>query len=482
MRAFVVLTALGAALSTSALASAEEPVRVVRILPTVTPAGDGASKEPLHRPVEAASKALFVRAQELDLTLRSAVQDLGLSLEVAGSAQDANAMRDIDLLLRAKAQKGLSEGAFVVSPRIEEESPGSNAFMIRIVAAAPGGKELRVRVSRCRGEDVSAEGLVLLRDILKSTSFATAVAKTSEQDKLEEPTIELTTHSPGREILATQSAIFGGFAAFAVQRASNSDDPRVLLPLLAIGSGVGIGASLLASSEWNISTGNAWYITAGTFWGSFSGIALANGVSVNKFTDRYAYGVIGGFAGLGLATVALVKNKMDEGDALLAHSGGALGSVAGGAIQLVSAGTVKPEAPPQVGAALGAAIGTVALGALATRVKVAPSKVLLVDLGIGLGGLGGAAIASPLVFENVTKPRARLFLLSALSGAAIGGVVTWFLTRKEVRDSPPSKALRIMPTFGVIESPQRDARAALEQDPAISASKPNYGAGFSGVF
>jgi len=61
-------------------------------------------------------------------------------------------------------------------------------------------------------------------------------------------------------VLAVNGALFGAFVAYSVQRASGNDDPRVLYPLLALGTGVGIGTSLLASEEWDIGTGQAWFL------------------------------------------------------------------------------------------------------------------------------------------------------------------------------------------------------------------------------
>jgi hypothetical protein len=58
-----------------------------------------------------------------------------------------------------------------------------------------------------------------------------------------------------RAVLAANGALVGAFLAFGLQRASvsndaNAEDPRVLLPLLTLGMGTGLGASLLAAEEW----------------------------------------------------------------------------------------------------------------------------------------------------------------------------------------------------------------------------------------
>src|SRR5207253_10660577 len=133
--------------------------------------------------------------------------------------------------------------------------------------------------------------------------------------------------------------LFGAFLAYSIQRSSGSDDPRVLYPLLALGTGVGLGSALLVADEWDVTTGDAWFLAAGGWWGAASGIFIANGRHVDPLSDRYAWGVGGGFVGLGFATLTLTRIRMDEGDAMIAHSGAALGLVLGGLGELTYRGT-----------------------------------------------------------------------------------------------------------------------------------------------
>src|SRR5439155_16159655 len=143
-------------------------------------------------------------------------------------------------------------------------------------------------------------------------------------------------------------------------------------------------------------------------WSAGAGVLIANGRHVDPLTDRYAWGVGAGIAGLGLATFALTRSKMDEGDAVLTHSGGAIGLFLGSLADLAYRGTL--DATPYSGAGYGSAFGVVTAGTLATFVQVSPSRALLVDAGAGLGALAGAAAASPLLFENVTEVKTRAFL------------------------------------------------------------------------
>src|SRR5208282_236572 len=111
------------------------------------------------------------------------------------------------------------------------------------------------------------------------------------------------------------AALFGGFTGYSLQRASGSDDPRVLYPLLALGTGIGLGGALLVAEEWDVTSGDAWYLAAGAWWGALGGVFIADGGNshVAPFGDPFSWGVVGGLSGLTLATVALTRKQVDEG-------------------------------------------------------------------------------------------------------------------------------------------------------------------------
>lgn len=421
----------------------------VVIWPTLTPAGDGPSPKPLRKPGEA-DKVLHERAQELDATLRDAVQDLGYRLYIADAGPTPGNTRDTDLLERASRSgpgQSSNTGTWVVSPRVE--LAGGDTVLVRLVVVAPNGHELRVRVESVPADSVAVRGLVMLRDLLSSTAAQSAKLE-KEKERIDEGAragVVNPLRSQGRAVLGVNAALFGGFAAYGLERASGSDDPRLVYPLLALGTGIGIGAALLVAEEWDVTTGNAWFLSAGAWWASASGVLIANGAHVQTVGDRYAYGVGGGLIGLGLATVVLARNRMDEGDAAVAHSGGALGMLWGGLGELALRGTI--DRTPNTGLGYGAAIGLVTSGVLATRVTTTPSRVMLVDLGLGLGALAGAAIGSPLVFEDVTEGKARGFVAASLAGSVTGGVLALLLTRD--RREPSVGRLRwTLPAAGVI--------------------------------
>jgi hypothetical protein len=448
-RGWTTLLATGSLSLWCRLAAAEVKASVV-VWPTLTPAGDAPSATPLHRPVPA-DKVLLERAQELDATLRDAVQDLGFTLDVADPGPAPGHMRDEDLLQRAQsAFVGTADGTWVISPRLE--SAGGDTYVVRIVAAPPSGRELRVRVETVPADSVYARGLVMLRDLLSPQAAAAAAMEHERELAAQGTSLGVTSplRSQGRAVLAVNAALFGAFTAFSMQRASGSEDPRVLYPLLALGTGIGIGASLLVADEWDVTTGDAWFLAAGGWWMAASAYFVAAGENVQPFDDRYALGAGGGLVGVGLATFALIRTRMDEGDAILAHSGGALGLLLGGASEFLYRGSTQTTPTvPYLGAGYGSAIGLVAAGALATRITVSPSRVLLIDLGAGGGALLGAAAASPLIFQNQTEGRTRSWLSATMVGSVVGGVAAWWLTR----DMAPNKLpafLRGRPSAGII--------------------------------
>lgn len=447
-------------------ATGDKPIVV---WPVLTPAGDDSFGIGIHKP-GAGEGPIHARAMELDATLRDAVQDLGYSLDIGDPGPTLGRTRDLDLLERAQhsTKRTASDGGtWVVSARLEPAS--GDAFLLRIVVVPPKGKQLRVRVERVSGPDVSVRGLVLLRDLLASTPSASPDPSARPQESASSG-IMAPLRSQGRAVLAANGALFGAFLAFSVQRASGSDDPRLLYPLLTLGTGLGLGSALLVAEEWNVTTGAAWTLAGGAWWGTTAGIMIANGQKVQPLTDRYAWGVGGGLIGLGLATFSLTRGKADEGDALMVNSGAGLGLGLGALGDFFYRGDL--EKTPYTGMGFGSAIGLVAGGTLARFVKVSPSRVLLVDLGAGLGAAAGAAAGSPLVFENVTPEKTRGFVAATFGGTILGGAVAWYFTRDKGDSSPaPASAFRVAPYGGTIGA-----------SATPTGSVPAYGAGIRGQF
>lgn len=459
----------------------------VVIWPTLTPAGDAPAAGPLRRPATT-DRPMFELAQELDATLRDAVQDLGFMLYVADRGPDLGRTRDENLIARASSAAAgavpgeTDEGTWVVSPRIE--SAGGGAYVVRVVAVPPKGRELRVRVETVQGDAVSVRGLVMLRDLLTPQTAAAAALEQERRDAAKGTTqgVTTSTRSQGRAVLAVNGALFGGFTGFSLASAANgqtgSDD--VLYPLLALGTGIGIGAALLVADEWDLTTGDTWFLSAGGLWMTMSGLFIADGRDVQPFAARYSWGVAGGLVGLGLATgtFAITHASMDDGDATITHSGGALGMLLGASIQWIDQGTtccpLRPSAPgattrPFSGLGYGAAIGVIGGGVLATQVTTSPSRVLLIDVGAGGGALIGAAAASPLIVQNQTPDKTRVWLSATVAGSLAGAGLTGWLTGQH---GPSGAWLPGAPTAGILgTTPAPGTRAG---------QAPIYGLGWAG--
>jgi hypothetical protein len=438
------------------LAGAAHAADVV-LLRTVTPAGDGS----VHVPTSA-EPVLEERALELDATLRDGIQDLGMHLPL-GEAQLAQSARDIDLVERAAKEPE----HWIVSPRIEAHD---GAFLVRIVAVAPHSKELRSRVEIVKGPDVSARGLVMLRDLLKDT-------KPEAQPSPPPVVIQVPPPPPrsaGRAVLAINGTVFGAFVAYGLHRVTLGEgtmpptpggefgDPRVALPLATLGAGVGLGASLLVAEEWDISPAMAWYLTGGTWWGVAIGFLLSSGYDVVPLNDRFYYAIGGGGIGLTLATIALTHKRVDDGGMLLTHSSAAAGLMIGGLVEIIAKGASDPlERPTPTGWGFGSMFGLVGGGVLATLVRVAPSRVLLVDLGAVLGALAMSAAFSPLIIpdvvSNLEPDKTRAWAFATIAGTVLGAGAALYLTRNI---KPPPRAWKWgTPYAGVIADSPRGAPA-----------------------
>jgi hypothetical protein len=458
-------------LSMAAYAHAATDTPPVVLLRTLTPAGDGTG--PLHIPTSS-EPAVEERALELDATLRDGVQDLGMRLPL-GEAQTAQAARDVDLLERAQKEPE----TWIVSPRVESHE---GAFLVRIVAVPPGSKEIHTRVEIVKGADVSARGLVMLRDLVKEakqTPLPPPCPPVTVTPSVETP------RSAGRAVLAINGTAFGAFVAYGLHRvtlgAGNTNqpggefgDPRVALPLAALGAGVGMGASLLVAEEWDISPAMAWYLTGGTWWGVATGLFLSSGYDVLPLNDRFYYAIGGGSIGLSLATFALTQRKIDDGGMLLTHSSAALGLVIGGLMEMIAKGPSDPiERPTPTGWGFGSMFGLLGGGTLALFLKVPASRVLLVDLGAVLGTLVTSAAFSPLinpdVVGNLDPDKTRAWAVATISGSVLGAAAAVYLTRNI---KPAVTAWKWgSPYAGVIgESMWRNR------------SEPAWGIGYSGRF
>lgn len=396
--------------ATPALAAGGKPALV---LPTSVEVAPGAYAAPRASGDERAAKL----AAELDETVREGVEDLGLTPLPPPPA--ATPVTDDALVATAPA-------SWVFAPHV---GFAGDAVRVRIVAVAPGSRVELTREERFTTATLGTldvRTVVMLRDLFDAVAENGTEAKASPSPRASLGESAAAPPSSGRSVLALNAAVLGGFVGFSIQKASGSADARLVYPLVALGTGLGLGASFLVADEWNITTGDAWYLAAGIWWPAASGFLLADSYGV-KPDDRYLYGLAGAGAGLALGAAAIAVRPVTEGGAVLAHSGGAFGALLGAMTDAAIRGDTAGSLERGVGFGTGA--GVLVGGAVATELDVSPSRALLIDLSASLGALGGAALASPLLLVNDSNPdRTRLWLGSAALGTIAGGVLGWYAT------------------------------------------------------
>jgi hypothetical protein len=388
-------------------------------------------------------------AHQLDAILSEAVQDLGLTLTVSDRS---HVVPTDDMLVERAAE------SWIVSPRVSLEGSG---IRLRIVAVAPGQNVLRERTLRFDQQELEVRANVMMRDVVRSAG--SQMDSEASHTKAPEPTLDSDApRSQGRAVLALNAAVVGGYVGFSLQHASGSNDARLTYPLVALGTGIGLGASMLIADEWDITLGDAWFLSAGAWWPIASGVLLAKSYNVQD-EDRYVYGLVAASAGVSLSAAALSLKPMSEGGAVLAHSGGAAGTLIGGLAEMAYYGSTKLT--PERGIGYGAGIGVLAAGALATQVKVTSSRMLLIDLSASLGALTGAAAASPLLLvrEKESLGRNRLWLASIAAGTVVGGGIGWLSTRGSSKgEALDSNHLHATPYLGMEPAdPTRGTRSFM---------------------
>ncbi len=374
----------------------------------------------------------------LNALLMDTAQDLGLVVDLSGAELRQRPAKEH--VLRDLAEQ---HGKLVIAPelRIKKKAGKSRALELRIVAATPGSKVLRSRVERISGDDLSVRAVVMLRDIVRGAS--SSPSPTPRRPELSSSELAAPARSMGRVILATNATLFGGFVGYSLQRSSQSDDPRLLYPLLAVGAGVGLGSAVIIADEWDVGVGDAWYLAAGAWWPAVAGHLIYErrfgGTPSASDDEPWSFGLIASATGLTLSTVGLLARGMGDGGAAMAHSGGALGVVIGGLTEFAITG-VSDEVP-FAGMGYGAAAGWMVAAAAAVNLHPDVSRMLTIDLGFLLGGLAGASAASPLLFGETTPTKTRGWVAAAGGGLLLGGGLAWFFTRPSAPDEPkPDKS------------------------------------------
>ncbi len=395
------------------------------ILPTRVLLPQGVSRVP---------PSLIKHRRMLDALLTDTAQDLGLEVDVTEDAASQTEAVDVHLV-RKLAQR---HGKLVILPklRLVDDGEGERPLELTLVVARPGSVLLLSRVERLERSDVMVRAAVMLRDLVSGLAQRPVERRTGERP----PDLVTPASSAGRAILAVNGTVYGGYVGLSLQRASQSDDPRLLYPLLGVGAGVGLGAAIIVADEWDVGVGDAWYLAAGAWWPAVGGHLIYEG----RFGDApsatadapWSLALIASTTGLTLSTVGLLSRGMGDGGAALAHSGGALGLLVGGLAEFAESG--KSDEVPHAGMGYGAMGGWLLASALAITYHPDVVQMLTLDVGLLLGGLAGASAASPLLFDEVTADKTRGWVAATGGGMLAGGAIAWWLSLDD--DSPADHA------------------------------------------
>jgi hypothetical protein len=351
----IAVTSSGAPVAAATPAGSRLPAATSLILlPTALEEG-GALRPP---GASAEDTDLGPLAQSLDALLADTAQDLGLSVAPPPAQLEmARRLGDGDLLARARAAR-----AIVVLPSLRATSTGD--VVLRVALALPSAKAVEARRETVPRAELPLRAVVLLRDLLAHRDGLTGAPAPRAQAPA--PAAE---KLAGRITLMTNATAVGGLVGFSIQAASGSYDPRLLYPLLVVGAGIGLGASYLASGEWEVGTGDAWFFAAGAWWPTLAGHLVFQGrfSATRADSERWVFGLIGTGVGGSLATLGLALHPMSDGGAIVAHAGGALGLSLGALVELGV--TRDAHQVPFSGMGYGAALGWLAGAAIAVNVR-----------------------------------------------------------------------------------------------------------------
>lgn len=415
-------------------------------------------------PEPGAQNSLREQARLLDEVLLEAAPDLGLVPQLSvGASRKPPADDELP---------ALAEHAWVIAPNLSLDSRG---IRLRLVAVAPESDVLLVRIVTLDEAQLELKAVVMLQDLIGAGRTGPAAAATSPPPGVAATSgaAALPPASTGRAVLALNTAVYGGYIGFTAHRSSGSTDSRLLYPLTALGAGLGLGAAMLVADEWNVTQGSAWYLSAGLVWPTAAGLALGEAYD-GRTEYRHLYGLAGATAGLTLATSVVSQWPTTAGDAALAHSGGALGTLLGSLTEgLIEA---ELEQAPLRGIGYGSVIGVLLAGALGPSLELSASRVLFVDLSIGLGALTGAAVSTPvlLVGSGDSDNRSRIWFGGVIAGTLAGAALGIWFTDSEAAGAPEETVAHFAahPYAGVLGYSETDG---VEREPI-------YGAGLSGTW
>jgi hypothetical protein len=367
-------------------------------------------------PAPAAEASL---AAELDRVLREASDDLDLDVRYLAPTR-ADAIDEVELLERSRGGYGIAAQLL----------PAQRGWVLRLCVVRP--EESAIIVSRTEVTEDSLEVRAIRS--LQSVVEGARAPHAAPRAPVATPAVPAEPRSSGRALLTAHGALVGGYFGFSLEHIAGTGDARLVYPLMTLGAGAGVGASLVIAEEWDIDAAEAWYVWAAGTWSTVAGRLIASSTEGATDRRRYGYSLLGTAAGLSLGTLGINSGQVSPGGALLTHSGALFGAHFGGLGQMLVRGSTNID--PGLGLGVGLGSGLLIAGAIAPHTtSLSSSRVLFVDVSAILGGLAGAALASPiLVGEELSEDESRIWLGSIALGTLSGAVVGTLLTSDE--DSP----------------------------------------------
>ena len=288
------------------------------------------------------------------------------------------------------------------------------------------------------GDSVGVRGLVMLRDLLTPQAAASAAL---EQERARRPRKGTT------QGVMTAAALAGARGArrergplrrvhgvLAAERRAARTTRACSIRCSPSGTGIGIGAALLAADEWDVTTGDAWFLRRRRGGAPTAAFLLAAGRTCSRRRPL----LVGRGRGAHRPGPRHVRAHARRDGRRRRHAG-ALGRRARPRVRRARPSTctrARRRARRTPAWATARPSAWPARGFLATQVTRSRRRACCSSTwGRRRRARGAAAAGSPLVFRT-TRPEsnARAWLSATLGGAVLGGGLAWWLTR----DSAPS--------------------------------------------
>jgi hypothetical protein len=301
----------------------------------------------------------------------------------------------------------------------------------------------RVLRSSCRDglDDLRAAGAD------PSTPWAATVARMCDDIVLEKKRT-ITGGNEGRGRLVLWSSLYGIWLGIATDIMFEIDGDRAVIVAPLLGLGAGLGLSLAATSNTQLTVGEAWTIITGLDYGTINGALWAGGLDMS---DKGVVGtaVATSVAATSLGVLVASEKSPTAGDIEVVRSGLLWGAVGGAlATFAIAPDASSTSAFKAIAASMDAGF-LVGVG-VAKSFDLSRNRVLIIDAGALTGGLFGLGIAW---LAAGTDNSGRGLAAASLGGMLAGiGVAAWATRHLDAQD------------VAVVQAPSLPAMLARDAD------------------